>query len=206
MKGLSLRRPLEDEFVVDETPLPVDGGPTGEEKAPSDADARRETPLGDVEQGRGAGEHGDDLFSLVSKLQKEHEALSHLTRRLEARSQQIDELEPFVVKLLPFLDSFERVLALAREHDAGDEISNWLRSVEGIYFRVTNLLEAVGLVALPAVGHTVDLNLHEVVEVQRAPDHPAGVIIGERRKGYAFRGQLLRCAQVVVAQDGEKAG
>ena len=104
-------------------------------------------------------------------------------------------------KMLPFLDSFEHILFLARKHPAPDDIANWLKSVEGVYYRITRLLESYGLVAMQSVGHTVNLDLHEVVEVVDAPDRPGGVIIAERKKGYIYRGRLMRCASVVVAKD-----
>ena len=178
-------RPFQHEFVVDEKPLAVI----------DDAE-------GDVEvDGTAARANGtDDLLSLVITLLKEHETLSHLTDELKAREGDSDEIESFMAKLLPFLDSFDRVLFLARNHPAPDDMANWLKSVEGLYYRLTETLEAFGLVAMRTVGHTVDLDLHEVVEMHYAPDRPVDTVISERKRGYLFRGRLLRCAAVVVSQ------
>lgn len=174
-------RVIKEEFVVDEAPCDISyrncagDGPTAFEQ----------------EQ--------DDLFSLLCDLLRRHEDLDDINRRLQETQGQSDEMESLIVKLLSALDSFDRVLFLARNHTVSDEMSNWLRSIEGLYFRVTEILESVGLVALKTVGRTVDLDLHEVVSVQYAPEQPVDTIVSERRKGYVFRGKLLRCAMVVVA-------
>ena len=102
---LILTRLLEDEFVIDEKPLEVDERPV-------------------VDHGSGPVEVADDkedLLSLVTELLKQHGKLSDLTHELQARQDRVDELEPFMVKLLPFLDSFERVLLLARNHPQWDK-------------------------------------------------------------------------------------
>ena len=177
-----LSRLFSDEFVINEKPLEV------------------HERLLETENGQNGSAKGEDFYSLVELLLKEHDHLSSLTDQLQARSQAGDELEPFMLRLLPFLDSFDRVLFMARNHDVPDEISNWLRSVEGMYFRIMQLLESFGLAPLRTIGRTVDLDFHEVVEVAETNDHPANTVIEEKRKGYVFRGRLLRCASVVVAQ------
>ena len=176
---------FEGEFVIDEKPAKLLDRPGDQEKPD-------ETP--------NAGEAGEDLLTSLSNLLIEHEKLTDLANELRARGRDSAELEPFMAKMLPFLDSFERILYLARVHPQPDEIGNWLKSVEGIYYRVTQLLETYGMVALPAIGHSVNLDYHEVVEMVEAAGRPVGVIVAERRKGYVFRGKLLRCAYVVVTR------
>jgi molecular chaperone GrpE len=161
-----------DEFVVDEKPEPVY--------------LSRE-------------EDQDDLCGLVQRVMSENERLQGLTEELEKRSKQPVEIEKFIRSLLPTLDSFDWVLNLARGFQASEDIDNWLRSVESIYFRLLKMLENYGLYQLKTVGKKVDLNLHEVVEYRRSTDRPNDVVISERQKGYVFRGKLLRDAKVVVA-------
>jgi len=185
-----LSRLFNREFVINEKPLEVFAA-----VEPSDANTTNGAAAGAI--GR-----NEDLLSSISHLMKEHEKLADLANALKEQNQNSDSFEPFMQKMLTFLDSFERVLFLGRNYSVSEEISNWLKSVETIYYRELQLLESFGLVALPSVGQTVNLDIHEVVELVAAPDRPAGVIIAERRKGYAYRGKLLRCAQVVVSQEG----
>ena len=168
------RNVLRSRFIVDEKPVPVYLPP---------------------------GESDDDLAELASRVLIDHDRLIDLTGKLEAQSRQgnPEALEKLMRSMLPTLDSFDRLLNLARSHPPGDEVDNWLKSIETIYFRLLSLLESHELVQLKALGRTVDLNQHEVVEYRRSDQHPNDTVIGERQKGYAFRGKLMRDAKVVVA-------
>ena len=168
---------LTSEFVVDEKPVPVHF-------------LRRE--------------HEEDLGEGLGVLMLENERLQDLADELSKRSGQPQDLEKFIRTLLPTLDSFDRVLSLAREYPKSDEIDNWLKSVESISFRLLSMLEGYGLYQLKTVGAKVNLDLHEVVEYRPSVDHPNDTVISERQKGYVFRGKLLRDAKVVVAYNERK--
>jgi molecular chaperone GrpE len=144
-------------------------------------------------------EGGLDLLEAVSGAMREIERLQDLNVELQSKSSQPVETEKLLRSLLPTLDSFDRVLSLARSYPKSEEIDNWLKSVESISFRMLALLESYGLYQLHCAGKKVDLNLHEVVEYRPSQDHPNDVVISERQKGYVFRGKLLRDAKVVVA-------
>jgi molecular chaperone GrpE len=168
---------LGSEFVVDEKPAPVHF-------------LRRENE--------------EDLGEGLSTLMLENERLQDLAEELRKRSAQPQDLEKFIRSLLPTLDSFDRVLSLARSYPKNDEIDNWLKSVESISFRLLSMLEGYGLYQLKTVGAKVNLDLHEVVEYRASADHPNDTVISERQKGYVFRGKLLRDAKVVVAYNERK--
>ncbi len=177
MRGM-LERLLADEFVVDEKPVAVYLGP---------------------------GENRADLKQLVSQVLVENERLQDLTDQLKKRQAQPAELEKLLRGLLPTLDSFDRVLHLARSYPQSEEIDNWLKSVESVYFRLLAMLEGFELYQMKTVGQKVDLDLHEVVEYRKSDEHPSDIVISERQKGYAFRGKLLRDAKVVVAYNDRRA-
>jgi len=163
---------VKDQFVVDEKPVPVYLSPD---------------------------EDRDDLFALASKIMQENDRLQNLNEQLQKRSASPADLEKLIKGLLPTLDSFDRVLHLARGFPKSEELDNWLKSVESIYFRLLNMLETYGLFQMKSVGAKVDLNVHEVVEYRPSTEHVNETIISERQKGYVFRGKLLRDAKVVVA-------
>lgn len=163
---------LAEEFVVDETPVEVFLEP---------------------------GDGKSDVAQLAARIMKENDRLQDLTKELQKRSSSPQESEKVIKGLLPTLDSFDRVLHLARSYPQSEEIDNWLKSVESIYFRLLTLLEGHGLFQLKSVGSKVDLNLHEVVEYRPSAELDNETIISERQKGYVFRGKLLRDAKVVVA-------
>jgi molecular chaperone GrpE len=144
-------------------------------------------------------ENAHSLMELAAGILGENDRLQDLNAELQKRNGTSGEVEKFIRSLLPTLDSFDRVLHFARTYPKNEEIDNWLKSVESIYFRLLNMLESFGLFQLRTVGSMVDLNLHEVVEYRPSADHEHETVISERQKGYVFRGRLLRDAKVVVA-------
>ncbi len=169
---------LVEEFVIDEKPVPV--------------------YLGNEEDRK-------DLSHLISRVMVDNDRLQDLTEQLEHRQAQPVEAEKLIRGLLPTLDSFDRVLHLARSYPHSEEIDNWLKSIESIYFRLLSLLENFELFQVQTVGKAVDLDLHEVVEYRKSDEHPSDVVISERQKGYVFRGKLMRDAKVVVAYNDRRS-
>jgi len=143
-------------------------------------------------------EGGEDLIGQLSALLAENERLALTAKMLEQSRGESDELLNLVRRLLPVLDGFERTLAMGRDFPDDHPLTNWLHSVEGLYFRLKSLLEKHGLFGMEVVGQPVNLDLHEVVEYRHSPDHKPETVIAVRQRGYVFRGRLLREAQVVV--------
>jgi molecular chaperone GrpE len=147
----------------------------------------------------------EDLTDLVSGVLLDNERLRDLTEELKSRKSGGDDMEKVIRAILPTLDSFERILSLARGFAKSDEVDNWLKSVETIYYRMLATLENYDLKQLNCVGQKVNLDIHEVVEYRPSLEFPNDTVISERQKGYVFRGKLLRDAKVVVVFN-EKTG
>jgi molecular chaperone GrpE len=93
----------------------------------------------------------------------------------------------------------EEVLALVRRRDS------WLRPdlfdalIQGyalIQNRLQRALQAEQLLRIETVGRPADPSRMTVVELVDAPGHPPGVVVDEVRRGYSWRGRVLRFAEV----------
>lgn len=107
--------------------------------------------------------------------------------------------------LLPLLDvhdNLERALATGSTDPA------FLRGVEAIAEQLRRIVTSLGAVPIPSVGTLFDPRLHEAVGTVPATDHPSDTIVTEVRRGFLLGGEVLRPAQVIVAQatpeDGER--
>ncbi len=107
--------------------------------------------------------------------------------------------------LLPLLevhDNLERALA------AGSSDPAFLRGVDAIAEQLRRIVASLGAVPIPGVGTLFDPRLHEAVGTVPAIDHPPDTVVTEIRRGFLLGGEVLRPAQVVVAQstpeDGER--
>ena len=95
-----------------------------------------------------------------------------------------------VEALLPVLDNFERAIA----HGEGGA------GVELVYKELMAALEREGLEEIPALGAEFDPNVHEAIESREQDGLEVSTVIEVFRRGYMFKGQLLRAAMVVVGR------
>ena len=109
--------------------------------------------------------------------------------------------EEFILGLLPVLDNFH----LAEKEAAGKkavaaEIAGFLQ----IKKQLESFLRGMGLEEIKAAGEKFDPRFHEVVGEAEARGKKPGTVAEEERKGYAFRGRVIRPARVKVAKEKKK--
>jgi len=116
--------------------------------------------------------------------------------------QPTDAREALIRKLLPVLDGFERLFALAEQSGAREkeELANWLKSFEGVYKRLLKILSQEGVQPIESVGQPIDLDYHEVVDVEHNDEVSPGTVVKEEQKGYLLEDRVLRDAKVVVTR------
>ena len=100
-----------------------------------------------------------------------------------------------VIKLmLPVLDDMERAIANMADGDAAKE------GMQLIHKNMLNALQQKGLKPMEAMGVKFDENYHEAITQIPAPTPEAkGKVIDVVKKGYFLNEEVLRFAQVVVA-------
>jgi molecular chaperone GrpE len=135
--------------------------------------------------------------------------------RGEIEKARIDATQQTQRKLLAALDQTHASLpwlrrVLLRQHDrrvrevvetaARGIHRDWLESLlEGfdlIQNRVRRVLMSEGIEPIDCVGHPVDPERMIVIEITEVPDRPPETVIEELRRGYTWRGRVLRLAEV----------
>lgn len=101
--------------------------------------------------------------------------------------------ERLVDQLLPVLDNLERAL----DHDAGTS------GMDLVYKHLLNVLVAQGLEEIPAVGAPFDPTVHEAVEVTEDAETVEPVNKQVYRKGYRYKGRVIRPTMVAVGHPVE---
>lgn len=144
-----------------------------------------------------ADDYQDRWLRLQAEFDNARKRFAREQRELEERAG-----ERVLTGLLEIVDDFERALAAA----AGDSDPEHLRAgLAMIHRRMLEFLKTHGVEPIDAVGHPFDPTRHEAV-TQRAPGQepegkvaPASLhVVEELRKGYVYRGRVLRPATVVV--------
>ena len=141
---------------------------------------------------RKAAEYKDKL----TRLQADMENLQKITKRqVESVTKQASE--SLIVKLLPILDSLHKAEEIAHSGKElpAEEIAVGLAMIRK---QLAEVLEADGLTEIPAVGQTLDPELHEAVSYVETDDAPENTVAEELRKGYILNGKVIRASLVVV--------
>jgi molecular chaperone GrpE len=98
-------------------------------------------------------------------------------------------------RLLPVLDDAQR--ALSHVPEGVDE--GWLKGVRLTFQKLEEVLTAVGVERVEAVGSRFDPKMHEAVGSEES-DQPEDTVLVELRPGYRMHDRVLRPALVKVAR------
>ncbi len=100
-----------------------------------------------------------------------------------------------ILPLLDIIDDLERGLL-----SAGDESRPFAAGVRIILQKLLSLLEATGVRRFESAGMPFDPARHDAVAMRRSGDSQPGTVVDVLRPGYLWNNELLRPAQVRVAE------
>jgi molecular chaperone GrpE len=117
-------------------------------------------------------------------------------KRVEREMGELEEFSTLALvrKLISVLDDLD--LAVASATKAEDK--GLLEGVKMVQKNLSSALEAEGLRAIKAVGAPFDPATHEAVDKVQGKGNAEDVVIEELRKGYTFKGKVLRPSAVKV--------
>ena len=102
-----------------------------------------------------------------------------------------------VTKLLDVLDTLELAIKAARKADDKETL---IKGIEIILKNFKDVLKDSGVEKIEASGKKFDPAYHEAVEQVITSDPPDNIVIEELRKGYLFRGKVIRPTMVKVTK------
>jgi molecular chaperone GrpE len=117
-------------------------------------------------------------------------------RRIERDGNRIAEegKRDIIFSLLAIIDDMDKTLQCV-----DDVEQNLLKGVRNIRKKLQTQLETLGVFPFDSVGKLFDHDLHEAISMEEHEDIEQGTIIDELRRGYIWKNELLRPAQVRVA-------
>lgn len=177
------------------------------EGAPADGDMHQDSPS--EQAGTGLPDDVPTLKEMPAKEQQLQDEYRGRLVRLQAdfdnfrrRTRQEKEQwfrqasEDLVNSLLPVLDNFERALKAP-----GGDLQNFTIGVQMIQRQLDEVLAEHGLEAIISEGVDFDPECHEAVERVAVPDRSDNAVVEELRRGYYYKGKVLRPAMVRVNQN-----
>ena len=99
-----------------------------------------------------------------------------------------------ILPLLDIMDDMEKAIQWK-----GDAEQPVVKGLQIIHKKLLALLETEGVVSFQSVGAPFSHDLHEAVAMVDDEDLEPGAVVDELRRGYRWKNELLRHAQVRVA-------
>lgn len=163
-----------------------------------------------AEEAAEEGEHSAEDQTESAAWEREREELVNQILRLRAdftnykrRNQElVDNIrltanESLINEILPVIDHFELALASATED------TSFVTGVKMIFQQLMDCLEKAGLQGINAVGKPFDPNFHEAVSIEGDNNNNL-IVTAELKKGYLFKGKLLRESMVQVGPEQQE--
>jgi molecular chaperone GrpE len=141
-----------------------------------------------------------ELIELMARRQADFENLRKRNER--ERTETYTRVAGEVAsRILPVLDNLRRAVAAEASIEATEskEFREFLHGVELIGRQLNGVLEDLGVVPVPTVGHLFDPHVHEAVAMEQTDEYEPDTITQEMQRGYRIGEKLLRPAMVKVA-------
>lgn len=131
--------------------------------------------------------------------QRERADFLNYRKRIEREQAQLHQVIAgnIIKKYLNVIDDMERALA---NRPPSAENEDWWAGVELIYRKLKGILEAEGVVEIPAEGQVFDPAVHEAITHEESDQVESGKVIAVVQKGYRLGDRIIRPALVRVAQ------
>lgn len=107
------------------------------------------------------------------------------------------EGEGIIKELLDVKDDFERAIMMD-DNDLSDEVSKFLEGFKMIYTRLMSMFDKLEVKELDIEGKEFDPTVSEAVLTDHDESKPENVILEVFKKGYTYKGKLIRPAMVKV--------
>ena len=179
---------LQSHTDADATPSATGGDAAPRAEAPDDLETLR-AELAEIEQ------KADEYLRLAQRTQAD---FVNYRRRIEEERKEQAGLAglSFVLRLLPVLDDFERVMANATPAELD---SSWGKGIQLVERNLKGLLSADDIQRMSAEGAEFNPREHEALGRAPSTDVPEGHVLHVVRAGYRKGDRVIRPAQVIVA-------
>ena len=139
---------------------------------------------------------GDDLRKERDRTLRALADLANYRRRVEREGDKLGEegKRAFILPLLDIIDDMEKALG-----SLSNEKQPLAKGVRIIHQKLLALLEAHGVTPFESVETAFNPDRHEAVATVGHEDSEAGTVVDELHRGYLWKNELLRVAQVRVA-------
>jgi molecular chaperone GrpE len=117
-------------------------------------------------------------------------------------------MENLARKMLPVLDNLDRAMdfASAMTSEKRAEIEPFFEGILLVNRQIHDVMIAMGVQPIVAVGHEFDPNLHEAVAIGTVNELPPNTVSEEMLRGYRMGNRVIRHSMVKVTPSTSETG
>jgi len=141
---------------------------------------------------------GSDMKELIKKCGNLQHQLQEDEKKCEA------EIKKILLEFLDVSDALENVFKNIgnKADDAEEKVKRWINSFRTVLKMLGRALNTSGVTPVETIiGGQSNPYWHNIVETAEKPDAEEGSILEELRKGYLWRGKILRAADICVVKN-----
>ena len=142
-----------------------------------------------------------DYLNQLRYLQADFE---NFRKRVEKETKEAIQIsnQKLVSAFVEIVDDFEKAISAGETTDNKDAL---LQGIKMVHKNFCKLLEREGLEQIQCLGKPFDPNLHEVLIQVPTNNHETGTVLEEARKGFIFKGKVLRPSVVNISCQTSKS-
>ena len=167
-----------------------------EEKDEALEENKTEEPAKEESELEKAQQKADEYLDKYQRTLAEFDNFRKRTSK-EKASMYDDGMRDTVEKILPVVDNLQRAVAAQKGKENIDE--SFFKGVEMISKQLGEILKAMGIEEIPALGEKFDPNLHAAVSHIEDETKGENEITVEMLKGYKHKDKVIRHSMVQVA-------
>jgi molecular chaperone GrpE (heat shock protein) len=138
----------------------------------------------------------EDLVALLKQIEQFRSELAESDRRAK------EQMKGFLLELVEVMDACDTYFASIQPREAEAEAlaQTWLGYFRRVHRKLERALERFGVSRIRAADGKALPGYHTIEESRPAPGAEDDTILEESKKGYLWRGEVLRKAIVVTAR------
>ena len=151
-----------------------------------------------------SGLASEDVLILKNKIENlEEKVRYHQAELINYRKRKDDEVsnmlkyanQDLIMEILPIVDNFERAIKLSEKDETS---TKFIEGFKMIYTRLMSMFDKLEVKELDIEGKEFDPTVSEAVLTDHDESKPENVILEVLKKGYTYKGKLIRPAMVKV--------
>lgn len=144
----------------------------------------------------------EEILEILEEKSEDNKESQDTIKELKERTQKSDnEIKAMINTIISISDIYDNINAFVLNSDN----ENFKAQFKLVMEQLLEKLAQSSITVIGIEGGEVDMNLHQTIATEWKQDKPEGVILQVVRKGYMYKGKLLRKAEIIINQNSNNS-